>query len=199
MDYESIQKFILEYGYFAIAAGTVIDASGLQLFIIAAGVLAGMEEEFFLSGVIIAGSIGNLLSDHFFYALGRWRANWLERLFRTKHPSKKEKFERTKELVQRYAWAFFIFGRFVPWVGRFIPALAGLQKLSSGRFFLLSLAGSLIAASGFAALGYFGGEAIRKLEGWSVYLALGGFLLSLLVISLSLKKIGRWLEKKAKK
>jgi hypothetical protein len=63
MDWETIKAWVEQYGYLAVGLGTLIDQSGLQSFVVAGGVLAGVESRISLLGVILAGAAGSFTSD----------------------------------------------------------------------------------------------------------------------------------------
>jgi membrane protein YqaA with SNARE-associated domain len=127
MDWESIKAWVEQYGYLAVSLGTLIDQSGLQSFVVAGGVLAGVESRISLLGVILAGAAGSFTSDAILFSIGRWRAGWIERIV------KSEKGRMRLEVMQigmhRWAIPMIAFGRFLPWIGRFMPAAAGLRRV----------------------------------------------------------------------
>jgi len=68
MDWEAIQAYIRTYGYLAVAAGTFVDQSGLQSFVVAGGVLSRVA-----AGVSIHGVIGALVASEWLLRAARRR------------------------------------------------------------------------------------------------------------------------------
>ena len=55
MDWQTIQAYIVQYGYIAVTVGTLFDHSGLTMFVVVGAAYAKMNPEFMLWGVMIAG------------------------------------------------------------------------------------------------------------------------------------------------
>jgi membrane protein DedA with SNARE-associated domain len=167
MDWETVREFLERYGYFAIALGTALDQSGMQMFIVGGGALSRNSDRLMILGVMAAGAAGNFLADSIFYGLGRWRADWLKRFVRK--PKARKRLKLLRRWMKKHAPPLITFGRFFPWVGRFVPASAGLQKVPVWKEALFSLLGSAIAGVAFGAIGYAAGssvEAVGKWAGW---------------------------------
>src|SRR5690606_35855980 len=54
MDWETIQEYVRQYGYFAVGIGTFADQSGMQAFVVAGGVNSQVAAGVSLYGVILA-------------------------------------------------------------------------------------------------------------------------------------------------
>ncbi len=83
MDWATAETYIRSYGYLAIMLGTVMDHSGLTMFVVVGGALSSRVEHFWLWGVILAGTAGSMTSDIALFSIGRWRANWLDRFVKS--------------------------------------------------------------------------------------------------------------------
>ncbi len=189
MDWETVLNYVEQYGYLAVALGTLADQSGLQSFVIAGGVLAGIRDTFSLSGVALAGAAGSLVSDSIFFAIGRWRANWLERI--VKSEKGRMRLEVLHDGMRRRALPLLVLGRFLPWIGRFVPAAAGLRKVPALRALLYSLLGSLFSAVLYALLGYYAAESVKWLEEYAIVVWVGALVVSFPAAGLLLKRIDK--------
>lgn len=167
MDPEQIKEWIAQYGYWAVVIGTFWDSSGLQLFVIGGGAAAGITGELTYIGVVLAGVAGNLGTDLIFYGVGRWHANWLDRVVRSE--KNRARLALMGDEMHRYAWPLLIFGRFMPWIGRFIPAAAGIRCVPSRRVLPAIVAGGFVASAAYALVGYAAGAAIEAMEGYSLW------------------------------
>jgi membrane protein DedA with SNARE-associated domain len=193
MDWETIRGFLEQYGYPAIAIGTALDQSGMQMFIVGGGALSKNSEKLLLIGVMLAGAVGNLVADSIFYGLGRWRADWLRRIVRK--PKSKKRLKLLRRWMRKHALLLITFGRFFPWVGRFVPAAAGLQKVPVWKAALFSLAGSVLAGACFGAVGYAAGSSVEVVGKWAGWVSLGLVLASIPAGIYLLKRFDRRVER----
>ncbi|MBX3459218.1 MAG: VTT domain-containing protein [Planctomycetes bacterium] len=189
MDWETVMQYVEQYGYFAVALGTLADQSGLQAFVVAGGVLAGVRENVALWGVVLAGAAGSFTSDAVMYGIGRWRANWLERIVRSEKG--RMRLNVLRDGMRRYAFWLLAFGRFLPWIGRFVPAAAGLRKVPALLVLGYSLAGALLSGAFYAMLGFYAAESVRALEEYSLFVWLGALIISFPVAGWLLKRFDR--------
>jgi membrane protein DedA with SNARE-associated domain len=69
--------------------------------------------------------------------------------------------------------AYVFIGRFTAFLRAVIPGLAGMSKMHYRRFFMANALGGLCWGIGYALLGYFAGNAYKKVEKYSSYAAIG--------------------------
>lgn len=189
LDWAAVEDLIERYGYLAVALGTVFDHSGLTLFVVAGGAAASATDKFHLLGVILAGACGSVVSDMLWFGIGRWRAGWLERIVRSERG--RARLEVMGQGMRRYALPVLMFGRFLPWLGRFVPAAAGLRRVSSGRAFIYCALGGLFGGALYGCIGYFAAEWVKGIEGWGIWVAAGALVLSIPVAGYALKYFDR--------
>lgn len=189
MDWEAARIWIHQYGYLAVGVGTLLDQSGLQAFVIAGGVVASADKSFSLLGVMMAGALGSFASDVAMYGIGRWRATWLERIVRSNKGRMRLKV--LEDGMKKYAFPLIVFGRLMPWIGRFVPAAAGLRHVSARRALWFSLLGAMVTGAGYGALGYYAAETVTWLEAFGAYIWVGALLVSLPVAAWLLKRFDR--------
>lgn len=188
-----IEQYIAQYGYFAVAVGTFIDQSGLQSFVIAGGVISQVAEGISIYGVILAGALGSFVSDMLFYGIGRWRANWLDRIVRSQKGRARLKV--LENGMRRYAFPLITLGRILPWIGRFVPAAAGLRKVNFARVAAFAAIGSLAIGAAYGMLGYFAAESVKSMGQYSVWIWLGALLVSFPVAGWLLKRFDRAVQR----
>ncbi len=86
--------------------------------------------------------------------------------------------------------AIFVFvGRFVAFFRTVVPGLAGMSDLSFARFTVANVASALVWGPGWALVGYFAGNAYKKVEHYSGLVGIG--LAVLVVVWFG----GRWLAR----
>jgi len=194
MDLETVQQYVRYHGYWAVAVGTLVDHSGLQAFVVAGGIVASATKQLTFWGVALAGASGSLVSDAVLFGIGRWRARWLERV--TKSEKNRMRLVVLQQGVKRWGFWLLVFGRFLPWMGRFVPAAAGLRRYNGVRAMLYALVGSLIAGFGYASLGYFATEVARSFEDYAIYAGVGALLVSFPVAYWLVKRFDRIVERR---
>lgn len=201
MDWETVKQYVVDYGYFAVGVGTFFDQSGMQSFVVAGAVLSQIDARFSFYGVVLAGACGSLTSDLLLWAIGRWRADWLDRIVRGDKGRMRLKV--LEDGMHRLAFPLLVFGRLMPWLGRFVPAAAGLRRVPFIKVLLFSAIGALASSAMYATLGYFAAESVRVLEKNAAYIWIGALVISIPVAGWLLKRfdriVARRLEREARK
>ncbi len=171
----TLERFLSEHGLLALFVIALIEGDAS---LVVAGVLAhtGM---FPLGGVIMAGSLGNLMGDTGWFAAGRWLRSHLRtsRLFQAVGP-------RVERLAARLGPWQLLTARVIYGSRNVSMLFWGQHGLDLRRFLLIDALGCALAASGFAALGYLAGRGtgvvvgeVNRVEHW----LLGGVVLAVLV------------------
>ena len=103
--------------------------------------------------VIIAAIAGTTTG----YGFGYWAEQYLK--------NRKENFfyrrkyiDMTKDFYQKYGMMAFIMGRFLPIVRTFVPILAGIARISFGKFFFYNFLGAVIWVTVMILSGYWLGN-----------------------------------------
>jgi membrane-associated protein len=179
----SIDKAILGGGLIAIGA-TVFAESGLLIgfflpgdtLLFGAGILAsqGALPLGWLMIVIIAAAI---VGDNVGYSIGRRTG---KRLFHKKESVlfKPEHLERAEKFYEQHGGKTIILARFVPVVRTFAPMVAGIGKMSRGRFMAFNVIGGALWGAGVTLLGYWLGSRLPWLEHYITPVILGIVLIS---------------------
>lgn len=197
MDWQTIQAYIVQYGYIAVTVGTLFDHSGLTMFVVVGAAYAKMNPEFMLWGVMIAGMLGSFISDVALFAIGRWRADWLDRLIKSK--KNKARLQLLGEGMARYAFPLLVFGRWVPWFGRFVPAAAGLRRVSVKRAALFTFLGASINSAIQSMFGYYAAASVEGFQEYSIWIVIGALVISFPVSWVFAKRFDAAVEARLKK
>ncbi len=168
MDWQTIQAYIVQYGYLAVTLGTLFDHSGLTMFVVVGAAYSRVNPEFMLWGVMLAGMMGSFISDISLFAIGRWRADWLDRLIKSE--KNKARLQLLGEGMARYAFPLLVFGRWVPWFGRFVPAAAGLRRVSGKRAVLFTFLGATINSAAQSMIGYYAAASVESFQEYSLWI-----------------------------
>lgn len=197
MDWQTIQAYIVQYGYIAVTVGTLFDHSGLTMFVVVGAAYARVNPEFHLWGVMVAGLLGSFISDISLFAIGRWRASWLDRL--VKSEKNKARLALLGEGMARYAFPLLVFGRWVPWFGRFVPAAAGLRRVSGPRAALFTFLGATINAVAQSMIGYYAAASVEGIQEYSLWVIGIALVISIPVSWLFAKRFDAMVEARLKK
>jgi membrane protein DedA with SNARE-associated domain len=196
MSIDTIHTYIRDYGYLAVVVGTFVDQSGVAAFIVAGGAYAAATGNLDPFGVAASGAIGSLGSDLVLYGLGRWRADWLARWVRS--DKAKMRLQVLRDGMFRWAMPLIALGRFLPWIGRFVPAAAGLQRYPLGKTLFWSMAGSSLCGAIYTALGFYATESFSIFEEYAAIFWVAALLVSFPVSAFVLRRFDRIVESRLK-
>lgn len=111
-------------------------------------------------------------------------------------PLKQEHIDKTNKFYEKHGGKTIFLARFVPIIRTFAPFVAGVGKMSYGKFIMYNATGGLVWVSGFTFLGYFFGNLPQVKEHFSV-VVLAIILISLVPMLIEFVKAK--LEKKKEK
>ena len=112
--------------------------------------------------VLVVLSVAAILGDTVNYWIGYFLGEKLQKKF--PRLIKPEYLKRTHNFYERYGGKTIIIARFVPIVRTFAPFVAGVGKMTYGRFMMLKVTGGLLWIGLLLPAGYFFGnlEIVRK-------------------------------------
>lgn len=151
----NVVDLIQTYGCLAVAAGAFLEGEASLVL----GGFAAYRGHLALPEVIVVAAIATFLGDQLYFHLGRkYGAPLLMRF-----PSMQARAERARVLLQRHHLPLMLSIRFM--YGLRTPGLIamGMCKVSSLRFFALSLITAVIWAIGVVGAGYLFGGAMERL------------------------------------
>jgi membrane protein DedA with SNARE-associated domain len=166
-----IETLINNFGYFGVGLlmfiETVFPPIPSEVIMPLAGVHAAQTGGS-LAGVVIAGTIGAMLGNAFWFALA-WKlgldrferfALRYGRVLTLDHAE----IERGQRLFDRFGGALVGFGRVVPTIRSLISVPAGLVHMGVWRFLLYSTLGSFIWTLGLAVAGWYLGREFEQID-----------------------------------
>ncbi len=153
----SFGEIITSYGYLGIVLGTLLEG---ETTLILGGFFARIGY-LDLHWVMLAAFGGTLVSDQFFFFLGRAKGI----TFLQKRPAWKEKSERVFTLMQSHQAAVMLGFRFFFGLRMVIPVIIGASGLKPLRFFSLNVLTAAIWASIVGSIGYLCGDFLEIIVG----------------------------------
>jgi membrane protein DedA with SNARE-associated domain len=140
-------------------AGVVIPGETALLY---GGVLA-WHDRVPLAAVFAAGALGAVIGDSIGYLVGaRWGKGIVEG--RIGRLIGEQRWDRARRHLARKGLFTIIVGRFPPIARTLVPILAGSARMPYHRFLLGNVVGGVVWAIASTSLGYFAGNAWRRVE-----------------------------------
>jgi len=146
-----------DYGYHAVVPALLADPAGVPwawIFLMLLAAEAGRSLWLlFAYGIVVIS-----LADHALYWLGRaGHHSLLPRLVK-RWPKLQESFDGAEQAVRRNVACAVIFGRYLPFVGRWVGIGAGLARVPYARFALFDAVGAFVTVVGFGIAAHLVGE-----------------------------------------
>ena len=187
-----VVQWIADYGYLVLAVAIALESAGLPLpgetMLIASAAYAAATGGLDLGKIIAAAALGAVAGDNAGYEIGRRLGfpalvRWGGRFG----------LNPRKLMIARYLFALHgakvvFFGRFVALLRMLAAALAGVNMMPRGTFFLFNLAGGVCWALLFGLGGYWAGDQIHRLSNWFGLVVLGAGLCGCVLLWLALRR-----------
>ena len=177
----NLLPFLIQHGYAVLFVWVLAETMGLPLpsvpVLIAVGALAGIGEMKFFACIGL-GVGAALLSDLFWYSMGRWRGGQLLSLLCRISLEPDSCVRRTESIFSRYGARSLLVAKFVPGLSAVSTPLAGMIRMPLAHFLFFDCMGAFFWVGSYTALGYLLGE---ELERASAYATRTGNLLFLIV------------------
>jgi membrane protein DedA with SNARE-associated domain len=161
--------------------------------LLAAGGLAGTGR-LSLAPILALAVAACLAGDGVWYWLGRRRGGRVLGFLCRISLEPDSCVRRTSELFARHGARSLLVAKFVPGFSTAAPPLAGIIGMRPGRFLLWDGLGSLLWAGLFVGLGHVFSDRLERVAGYA--LALGSWLVALLVAALAGYVVWKWMERR---
>jgi len=170
-------EFVTQHGYLVLFAWVLAEQAGLPIpaipILVAAGSLAGTGR-MSLATVLLLAVVASLLSDTFWFYLGRLRGSRVLNLLCRISLEPDSCVRKTETAFAGRGARSLLVAKFIPGFSTAAPPMAGIVGMSLPHFLLYDTLGTLLWAGSFAGLGYiFGREIFEVMER---ALQLGGLL-----------------------
>ena len=174
-------EFLTRHGLPLIFAAVFVEQMGLPLpampWLLAAGALSAVGEFNFALGLLVT-VIACLLADAIWFYLGRYRGNQVLGLLCRISLEPDSCVRRTQNVFTKYGLPGVLVAKFVPGMNTVAPPVAGMSKVSAGRFLFVDAIGSALYGGCLLGLGFFFNRQIDQIL--AAVGQIGGSALSLL-------------------
>jgi membrane protein DedA with SNARE-associated domain len=183
-----MEQFLTQYGPIGVFLGAAFEG---QTAVVVGGLLA-RQHLLPLWVVLACATAGSGILDHLLFVAGRrFRSHRL-----VMRVAQQKAFARALRFIERYPVSYILAFRFILGLRMASPIAIGVSEMPTWRFTVLNIAGAVIWAAAFTALGYMFGETVHNVFGrhagrWTLIIA-GGLVAAVLVFALV-----RHLRKKA--
>ena len=154
---DDMTQFLVRHGGLVLFAAVFAEQAGLPIpavpVLLAAGALAGAGK-MNLALAVLLGVAACLLGDLIWYYLGRHRGARVLKVLCRISLEPDSCVRRTENFFIRHGMRSLVLAKFIPGLSTVTPALAGLFKVSVGRFLLYNGLGALLWTAAFIAPGY---------------------------------------------
>lgn len=145
MDLERVQQMVTDYGPGAVGVGSTLDNTGVPIFfVIGMGVALASKTTAVLHAMLIAAIVGSIAGDLAVYAIGRYFLTKERILMGNIGKSFQPIIDAGENMMRRWGILTVVFGRFVPYVGKITPFLAGSYRMSWLKASLSVTVGSVL-------------------------------------------------------
>jgi membrane protein DedA with SNARE-associated domain len=166
---EFIQPLVSTYGLWAVFFIVMFESAGVPLpgetALVSAAVFAGVTGDLQILHVIAVAATGAIIGDNIGFLIGRTYGLPLLRRYGLIINLTEKRIALGDMLFERHGAKIVFFGRFIAFLRIFAALLAGVHRLSWGRFLFFNAAGGIVWALVFGLGGYFFGDAITRLSG----------------------------------
>lgn len=178
-------QFLHRHGYAVLFAFVLAEQFGLPLpaapILLAMGALAGVGQFSFATALVVA-TTASLISDLFWYGLGRRRGHSVLTLLCSISLEPDSCVRRTQNMFSRSGAGALLFAKIVPGLSAVAPPLAGIIRMPLWRFAVCDSAGALLWSGLFMGTGYVFRSELQRVAEHA--LRMGGWLVVVLASSL---------------
>ena len=164
---DGLVDLLARYGPFITAVAMFLEGCGIPVpavtILVTASALAA-SGDLSIWGVAIGSAVGGIAGGIAGWLIGAHGGIRLVRRYGARMRIDEEKLTRTRKFfARRGAWAAFLC-RFVGVARILVPMIAGVARMPLARFSVANGAGAIVAAAGYAALGWFFGRDLAALR-----------------------------------
>lgn len=186
------------YGYLIIFIGTLIDHSGIPLFIVFAGVLQSRSNDFLIQAYL-ACLLSLELSDIISLYIGKYFRQKDKYSLNNRDYYKKYYSSSFTKIVSKILNVganfynkskviIYIFNKWFPMVGKYFPIFIGYKENFLFKQFLILIIGNIIYITFFYCIGYVFGLSIKE---YSILFAVTSAIIFLIIYFLSIKILNK--------
>jgi membrane protein DedA with SNARE-associated domain/rhodanese-related sulfurtransferase len=175
-------EFLIRHGLPLVFAAVFVEQMGLPLpalpWLLAAGALSAVGKFNLALGLLVTVA-ACLAADAIWFYLGRYRGNQVLGLLCRISLEPDSCVRRTQNVFTKYGLRGVLVAKFVPGMSTVAPPVAGMSRISAGRFLFVDGIGSVLYGSCLLGFGYFFNRQIDQIA--SAVARIGGSALVLLI------------------
>jgi membrane protein DedA with SNARE-associated domain len=164
---DALRDIITHYGALIVAIAMVTEGCGIpvpaETILVTAAALAA-RGELSIWTIALGGAVGGIIGGAAGYWIGESGGIRLVRRYGAKMRIDEGKLARARDFFARRGLLAVFLCRFIGFVRILVPMVAGVAHMKFGRFLAANVAGAIVSAIGYAALGWFFGRDLRALE-----------------------------------
>ena len=164
---DTLTDLLTHYGALLVALAMLTEGCGIpvpaETILVTAAALAA-RGKLSIWWVAVGGAAGGIVGGMAGYAIGARGGMRLIARFGEKMHIDEEKLDRARKFFARRGLAAVFLCRFIGFVRIFVPMVAGVARMPFGRFLAANVAGAIVSSACYAALGWFFGHDLPKLE-----------------------------------
>ena len=161
-----VVEFLVRYGGVVLFVAVLAEQAGLPIpaipVLLAAGALAGAGK-MNLAVALGLGVVACLIGDFIWYYLGRHRGRHVLNLLCRISLEPDSCVRRTETFFVRHGTRSLILAKFIPGLSTITPALAGLFRVSEGRFLFYNGSGAFLWTAAFILPGYLFSDQLERI------------------------------------
>jgi membrane protein DedA with SNARE-associated domain len=189
--FHSLEPTLRHWGYLGVAVILLLENIGLpvpgETMLIAASLYAATGQlNIVLVGVIavLASTAGSAIG----YAIGEFGGRPLAERYGKYVFLTPERLDKTHEFFNRRGALVVLLGRFVEGVRQAVGVIAGISEMTFPRFLTFTLIGSVLWVATWATVGEVAGDHITTISHYATYVALGVFVLVVVLVARAIVK-----------
>lgn len=159
--------FIAHYGWIAIWPALFLEGVSFPfpgMFLLAFLGSLARAGRFALPPLLLLAFFGHVCGTLAAWAIARWVSpRTVDRLLKRLHVSAKH-VAQARDAAQRYGILFYLFGRWLPWIGNLVPYVGGWSKTRFTSFALFSALSSAVSVLLWGIGGYLLGSQWQQLQ-----------------------------------
>ena len=164
---DALTHALAHYGALLVAIAMITEGCGIpvtaETILVTAAALAA-RGTMSIWWVAIAAALGGIAGGSAGYAIGAQGGIRLIRRYGAKMRLDEERLGRARTFFARRGLAAVFLCRFVGFIRILVPMVAGVAHMPFARFSLANAAGAIVASACYAALGWFFGHDLARLE-----------------------------------
>jgi len=163
----ALRDIIIHYGALIVAIAMITEGCGVpvpaETILVTAAALAA-RGKLSIWTIALGGAVGGIIGGAAGYWIGASGGMRLVRRHGATMRIDEAKLDRARAFFARRGLVAVFLCRFIGFVRILVPMVAGVAHMPFGRFLAANVAGAIVSAIGYAALGWFFGRDLRALE-----------------------------------